>query len=95
MSSDNPYVGQPGPYGKVVSAGPDGRRTIRLPATAAERYPPEQTGYAFGPFAPRPARASAPGGPPPGPMPGPAASAERATTPGQGLIIVGAMVLWR
>ena len=86
MSSDNPYQGQPGPYGQGGQGGqPPGTYDYPPPNT-----PPGQGGYAFGPFAPQqppggaggvppgidPAPGPAPGGPvpggpPPGPLPGP------------------------
>ena len=93
MSSNDPYQGQPGPYGQGGQGGPP-PGPYGYPQQP--NVPPDQSGYAFGPFAPQPG---------PGPDPAPArrptpwiragtrTSAGRAQTPGKGLIILGVVAL--
>jgi hypothetical protein len=67
MSSDNPYQGQPGPYGQGDQESPPPG-----PYGYPQSTPPSgDAGYAFGPFAPQQGTGPGAAGPPPGPIPGP------------------------
>jgi hypothetical protein len=91
MSSNNPYEGQPGPYGQGGQGGPP---------PGPYGYPQQNTppgqdgGYAFGPFAPQQSPAPGPVGPPPaGPMSGPTPQPGGPRRRGRGLIILGVVAL--
>ena len=92
MSSDNPYGGQPGPYGQGGQGGPQpGPYGYPQPNT-----PPGQAGYVFGPFAPQQDTGPAPAGPPPGPLPGPGPTPQPGGPQrrrGRGLVILGVVAL--
>ena len=89
MSSNDPYQGQPGPYGQGGQGGPPpGPYGYPQPNT-----PPDQAGYAFGPFAPQQGMGPAPAGPPPGPIPGPIPQPGPPRRRGKGLLILGVVAL--
>ena len=87
MSSNNPYEGQPGPYGQGGGQGGPAPGPYGYPQQPDT--PPGQPGYAFGPFAPQPG----PGGAPPGYVPGPPPQPSGPRRRGKGLIILGVVAL--
>ena len=92
MSSNDPYQGQPGPYGQGGQGGPP-PGPYGYPQQP--NTPPGPGGYAFGPFAPAAGYGSRadPAGPPPASMPGPIPQPGQPPRRGKGLIILGVVAL--
>jgi hypothetical protein len=89
MSSDNPYGGQPGPYGQSGLEGPPpGPYGYAQPSTSAG-----DASYAFGPFAPQPDTGPGPVGQPPEPVPPGPTPQPGGPRRGRTLIILGVIAL--
>ena len=92
MSSNNPYEGQPDPYGQGGQGGQPPGQPGPPPSYGYGQpptQPPGQSEYAFGPFSPQPGPSGAPPGYVPGPAPEPGGPPRR----GKGLIILGVLAL--